>query len=104
MFMCVRCPCRSSDFLLFVTNGFVVGVRSLKVTARHSNKAGASCEYPHCLSAMPRLALHNRRTQFNSPNTNAPTHTRCTLNCTAADREEGCREGGGMGGSEGGRE
>ena len=26
----VRCTCRSSDFLLFVKNGFVVGARTLK--------------------------------------------------------------------------
>ena len=28
-----------------------MGVRSLKVTARHSNNAGSSCEYPRCLEA-----------------------------------------------------
>ena len=73
-----------------------MGVRSLKVTARHSNNAGSSYEYPHCLSAMHRLALDNRSTQFNSPNTHA--HTRCTLSCTAAGRQGG-REGGRGGGN-----
>ena len=46
-------------FLLFVKNGFVVGVRSLKVPVRHCNS--------HYVSATRRLALDNR--QFNSPNT-----------------------------------
>ena len=31
-------------FLLFIKNGFVVGVRSLKVTARHLNNAGCCYE------------------------------------------------------------
>ena len=32
----VRCTCRSLDFFnRFVKNGFVVGVRSLKVTVSH---------------------------------------------------------------------
>ena len=38
----VRCTCRSSDFVLFVKNGFVVGARTLNVTAGHSNNA-VSC-------------------------------------------------------------
>ena len=33
--MCVCSTFRSSDFLLFVKNGFVVGVRTLNVTAGH---------------------------------------------------------------------
>ena len=35
VFMCVCSTFRSSDFLLFVKNGFVVGVRTLNVTAGH---------------------------------------------------------------------
>ena len=42
MFMSFSVHVSISDFLLFVKNGFVVGVRSLKVTARHSNNAGSS--------------------------------------------------------------
>ena len=40
---------------------------SASLKQRHS-----SYEYPHCVSATRRLALDNRPTQFNSPNT-------CTL-------------------------
>ena len=54
-----------SDFLLFVKKGFVVGVRSLKVTVRHSNNVGFSYDYPQTIWP----------TQFNSPNTHAHTHT-----------------------------
>ena len=35
VFMCVCSTFRSSDLLLFVKNGFVVGVRTLTVTAAH---------------------------------------------------------------------
>ena len=35
VFMCVCSTFRSSDFLLFVKNGFVVGVRTLNVPAGH---------------------------------------------------------------------
>ena len=35
VFMCVCSTFRSSDFLLFVKNGFVVGARMLNVTAGH---------------------------------------------------------------------
>ena len=38
-----------------------MGVRSLKVPVRHSNS--------HYVSATRRLALDNRPTEFNSPNT-----------------------------------
>ena len=43
-----------------------MGVRSLKVPVRHSNS--------HYVSATRRLALDNRPTQFNSPNTHTHTH------------------------------
>ena len=46
-----------SDFLLFVKNGFVVGVHMLNVTAGHGF---CSYEYPHCASGTRRLALDNR--------------------------------------------
>ena len=53
MFMCVCCTFRSSDFLLFVKNGFVVGVRSLKVTACHSNNAAPAMNTP--IVSVPRI-------------------------------------------------
>ena len=43
-------------FLLFVKNGFVVGVRSLNVTARHLNNAG--CCYEYTIVSVPRIARH----------------------------------------------
>ena len=68
---------------------------------RHSNS--------HYVSATRRLALDNRPTEFNPPNTY--THTWCTLSCTAAGRQgtsdEGLRDGGRgvmAGGGQGGRE
>ena len=64
---------------------------------RHS-----SYEYPHCVSATRRLALDNRPIQSNSPNTH--THTRCTLSCTAADRQGGREAGKKRWGIEGWRE
>ena len=103
MFLCVRCTVRSSDFLLFVKNGFVVGVHCLKVTARHSNNVGSRYEYPHCLSAMHRVALDNRPTQSNLPN----THTvYIELHGSRQEgrevgREEGGRQGGRRKGGEG---
>ena len=78
--------------LLFVKNGFVVRVRSLKVPVHHSNS--------HYVSATRRLALDNRPTQLNSPNTY--THTLCTLSCTAAGRQGGREEAMVDGGMEGG--
>ena len=51
---------RPSDFLLFVKNGFVVGARTLNVTAGHCKNAVGSYEYPHCASVTRRLALDNR--------------------------------------------
>ena len=100
-----RCTCRSRIFLLFVKNGFVVGMRSLKVTAHHSNNAGSSYEYHHCVrvSATCRLALDKRPTQCNSPH----THTWCTLSCSAEGRQGGREAGkkrGREGGTEGGRD
>ena len=67
MFMSFSVHVSISDlFLLFVNNGFVVGLRSLKVPVRHSNS--------HYVSATRRLALDNMPTQFNSPNTYTHTH------------------------------
>ena len=43
VFMCVCCTFRSSDFVLFVKNGFVVGARTLNVTA-----ASAAPQLSHC--------------------------------------------------------
>ena len=59
VFMCVCSMFRPSDFLLFVKNGFVVGARTLNVTAGHCKNAVGSYEYPHCASVTCRLALDN---------------------------------------------
>ena len=66
-FFChIRCTCRSSDFLLFAKNGFVVGVCSLKVTARQLNNAG--CCYEYTIVSVPRIA-GRYTTQCSLPNT-----------------------------------
>ena len=99
-----------SDFLLFVKNGFVVGVR-----CQGNSESLKECEYPHCASATGRLALDNRTYSAQLANS---THTRCrpTLSWMGGGavaewlerREvgEGGREVGevGEGGREGGRE
>ena len=61
-----------SDFLLFVKNGFVVGARTLNVTAGHCKNAVGSYEYPHCAKVARRLALDNRTYPAQLANT---THT-----------------------------
>ena len=102
VFMCVCSTFRPSDFLLFVKNGFVVGVR-----CQGNSESLKECEYPHCASATRRLALDNRTYSAQLANS---THTRCrpTLSWMGGAvaewlerREvgEGGREGG-----EGGRE
>ena len=110
VFMCVCSTFRPSDFLLFVKNGFVVGVR-----CQGNSKSLKECEYPHCASATRRLALDNRTHSAQLANS---THTRCrpTLSWMGGGavaewlerREvgEGGREGGrgGRGEGEGGRE
>ena len=110
VFMCVCSTFRPSDFLLFVKNGFVVGVR-----CQGNSESLKECEYPHCASATRRLALDNRTYSAQLANS---THTRCrpTLSWMGGGavaewlerREvgEGGREGGegGRGGREGGRE
>ena len=58
-----------SDFLLFVKNGFVVGVR-----CQGNSESLKECEYPHCASATRRLALDNRTYSAQLANS---THTRC---------------------------
>ena len=107
VFMCVCSTFRPSDFLLFVKNGFVVGVR-----CQGNSESLKECEYPHCASATRRLALDNRTYSAQLANS---THTRCrpTLSWMGGGavaewlerREvgEGGREGG-RGGREGGRE
>ena len=114
VFMCVCSTFRPSDFLLFVKNGFVVGVR-----CQGNSESLKECEYPHCASATRRLALDNRTYSAQLANS---THTRCrpTLSWMGGGavaewlerREvgEGGREGGeggrevGEGGREGGLE
>ena len=94
-----------SDFLLFVKNGFVVGVR-----CQGNSESLKECEYPHCASATRRLALDNRTYSAQLANS---THTRCrpTLSWMGGAvaewlerREvgEGGREGGEGGREEGG--
>ena len=69
VFMCVCSTFRPSDFLLFVKNGFVVGVR-----CQGNSESLKECEYPHCASATRRLALDNRTYSAQLANS---THTRC---------------------------
>ena len=103
VFMCVCSTFRPSDFLLFVKNGFVVGVR-----CQGNSEALKECEYPHCASATRRLALDNRTYSAQLANS---THTRCRPKLSwmgggavaewLERREvgEGWREGGREGGS-----
>ena len=91
-------------FLLFVKNGFVVGVR-----CQGNSESLKECEYPHCASATRRLALDNKTYSAQLANS---THTRCrpTFRVVRAEGGRGGREGGrggrdgGRGGREGGRE
>ena len=71
-----------SDFLLFVKNGIMVGVRSLKVTAHHLNKAGCCYEYNIRTQCHASLGA----TQYNAA---CQTHLPCTLNLSAAGRQRG---------------
>ena len=74
-------------FLLFAKNGFVVGVRSLKVTARHLNNAGLCYEYT--IVSVPRFA---RRYTIHCSLPN--THTvHIELDGGRQGGREGCREG-----------
>ena len=89
MFMCVCSMFRPSDFLLFVKNGFVVGVVA-KVTASHLLMARPR----HCLSATHGWTSLNN-SQCSSPT--LYTHTQCILSCTAGGKQaargrEGARE------------
>ena len=104
VFMCVCSTFRPSDLLLFVKNGFVVGVR-----CQGNSESLKECEYPHCASATRRLALDNRTYSAQLANS---THTRCrpTLSWMGGGRggrvvrAEGGRGGREGGGGEGGRE
>ena len=98
VFMCVCSTFRPSDFLLFVKNGFVVGVR-----CQVNSESLKECEYPHCASATRRLALDNRTYSAQLANS---THTRCrpTLSWMGGRGGRVVRAEGGRGGREGGRE
>ena len=96
VFMCVCSTFRPSDFLLFVKNGFVMGVR-----CQGNSESLKECEYPHCASATRRLALDNRTYSAQLANS---THTRCRPTLSWMGVGEGGREGGMEGGMEGGRE
>ena len=89
MFMCVCSMFRPSDFLLFVKNGFVVGVR-----------CQGNCEPPADGATMP---LSQRHAWLTLPKTMASAarqrciHTQCILSCTAGGKQaargrEGARE------------
>ena len=100
VFMCVLCTFRSSDFLLFVKNGFVVGARTLNVTAASAP----------AIVSLPRLARPGDT--IYSLQLLARHHTRCTLNYSAkagrhagreARKERGRMYDGKVGGREGGR-
>ena len=69
VFMCVCSTFRPSDLLLFVKNGFVVGVR-----CQGNSESLKECEYPQCASATRRLALDNRTYSAQLANS---IHTRC---------------------------
>ena len=100
VFMCVCSTFRPSDFLLFVKNGLVVGVRY-----QGNSESLKECEYPHCASATRRLALDNRTYSAQLANS---THTRCrpTLSWMGGGGRVVKAEGGrgGREGMEGGRE
>ena len=66
MFMQFSVHVSISDFLIFAKNGFVVGVRSLKVTACHLNNAG--CCYEYTIVSVPRIA-RRYTIQCSLPNT-----------------------------------
>ena len=95
VFMCVCSTFRPSDFLLFVKNGFVVGVR-----CQGNSESLKECEYPHCASATRRLALDNRTYSAQLANS---THTRCrpTLSWMGGRGGRVVRAEGGRGGREG---
>ena len=97
VFMCVCSTFRPSDFLLFVKNGFVMGVR-----CQGNSESLKECEYPHCASATRRLALDNRTYSAQLDNS---THTRCrpTLSWMGGRGGRVVRAEGGRGGREGGR-
>ena len=99
--MCVCCTFRSSDFLLFVKNGFVLGVRTLNVTA-----ASATPPLSHCHAWLDPTTQY---TQFSCwPDTTHVVHS--IIRRRQADRQgEARKERGKMeyereGGREGGRE
>ena len=96
VFMCVCSTFRPSDFLLFVKNGFVVGVH-----CQGNSESLKECEYPHCASATRRLALDNRTYSAQLANS---THTRCrpTLSWMGGRGGRVVRAEGGRGGREGG--
>ena len=83
MFMCVRCTFRSSDVLVFVKNGFVVGARTLNVTAGHSNNTWYWRD-PTIVS-LPRLARGDTIDAVHL----AKQHIRCALIWTSAGRQAG---------------
>ena len=84
MFTCVCNMFRPSDFLLFVKNGFVVGVR-----CQGNRDPPAEARPRHCLSATHGWPSLNN-SQCSSP-------TQCILSCTAGGKQaargrEGARE------------
>ena len=75
-------------FLLFIKNGFVVGVRTLNVTAGHWKSI---CYWGDpAIVSLPRL---DRRDTMGLLSSARQPHTRCALSCTAAGRGEGGRGG-----------
>ena len=89
MFMSCSVHVSISDFLQFVKNGFVVGARTLNVTASHLLMARPR----HCLSATS--SLHN--SQCGSPTLYTHTVYIELGGRRHADKQRGRMEGGRMG-------
>ena len=88
MFMCVCSMFRPSDFLLFVKNGFVVGVRCQGNREPPADGATTPLSQRHAWLAIP------KQKPVQLANT---VYTQCILSCTAGGKQaargrEGARE------------
>ena len=111
VFMCVCSTFRPSDFLLFVKNGFVVGVRCQGNSEPPAD--GATTPLSQCYAWLRNAAWLGPPYTIPSAAHQHCIHTRCILSCTqeaggqrGAGKERGRIEGGRDGGSkvrEGGR-
>ena len=84
----IRSTCRSSEYLLFVKNGFVVGARSLNVQKAIERKHSSDANTP-CIVSVSRMARRHT-IQCSLPN----THTvHIELDGGRQAGRQGCREG-----------